>query len=750
MSIISSWLLVSIICLTTSIVTKLQAAGVTTHLFYLTRGAPLSLKENYYPWLKAGSFFPDALYSCAPSNKDWSDFAEFTHWPNFLMIAVSYWQQKYGQNYRLRGSQGSLALKSFLIGVFTHQIVDVSWHSLVTDYRMHGLLRVLSETEFDGDIETAHTFLDVMGEFLTLNNIIRDNNNNENWDFLTRSDWKLPREEDLMEIIRKAGLSKEKLSYAELEFCVKRGMAAAISEGYLFRSQRNQLLTNIYSTSPRANDLILNHWLGGQSNLVAMLQRCVPFFETLFHEENTNEAQAEELRLCANLPPVSQQRINARPLVSSLKARKGNSHIIVSPMKSFSNFGTSLTMGKFREDNKDYLAVSAPLEDTVGAIYIVPWDILTVARKEDFSILQPITAMYGSKVGTYKASDVDYLLVSQPGTCTIDFYFKGVKILTIKDETTEEAHQLQFAVTGNFYDDKIPDLVVSSPSYGANETGIATFIPGSSIISYLINSDKYQVVDISTFKGIINLDGYPMNIPFQHFGATIQISDTTDKQKLIYITCQSLGTVFVYSSNDLHDLSIPIYYITKNGVIPAKDSDHVEWHIIPSKEHGMFGAAIYSWNFEGTSFVAVSQPMFDTVFIYIEKSGQIEFFLKLVLKIKTKSDSIPDEFGSSLLFNDEEKKLYVSSPGSFDARGSIWKISMDELLKVGNDPKRKTLLIDNLRHLMLINPDKSSKGVSNFGNSMILGPQNHLIVGIPQYGYGNFDHMQLTGRILVL
>ncbi|CAI4533057.1 CPA_1a_G0028860.mRNA.1.CDS.1 [Saccharomyces cerevisiae] len=94
MSIISSWLLVSIICLTTSTVTKLQAAGVTTHLFYLTRGAPLSLKENYYPWLKAGSFFPDALYSCAPSNKDWSDFAEFTHWPNFLMIAVSYWQQK--------------------------------------------------------------------------------------------------------------------------------------------------------------------------------------------------------------------------------------------------------------------------------------------------------------------------------------------------------------------------------------------------------------------------------------------------------------------------------------------------------------------------------------------------------------------------------------------------------------------------------------------------------------------------------
>lgn len=750
MSIISSWLLVSIICLTTSIVTKLQAAGVTTHLFYLTRGAPLSLKENYYPWLKAGSFFPDALYSCAPSNKDWSEFAEFTHWPDFLMIALSYWQQKYGQNDRLRRSHGSLTLKSFLIGVFTHQIVDVSWHSLVTDYRMHGLLRVLSETEFDADIETAHTFLDVMGEFLTLNNVIRDNNNNENWDFLSRSDWKLPREEDMMEIIRKAGLSKEKLSYAELEFCVKRGMAAAVSEGYLFRTQRNQLLTNIYSTSPRANDLILNHWLGGQSNLVAMLQRCVPFFETLFYGESTSEVQAEKLRLCANLPPVSQQGLNTSTLASSIKVRTDNNHIIVSPMKSFSNFGTSFTMGKFQGNNKDYLAVSAPLEDSVGAIYIVPWDIVPVASKEDISILQPITAMYGSKVGTYRVGDVDYLVVSQPGTCTIDFYFKGTKILTIEDETTEEAHQLQFALTDDFDDDKIPDLIVSSPNYGANETGIATFIPGSSIITYLINSGEYQIVDVSTFKGVVSLDGYPVKIPFQHFGATIQMSDTLNKRKLIYITCQSLGTVFVYSSSDLNDSSIPIYYITKDRVIPAKDNNYIERHITPSKEHGMFGSAIHSWNFEGMSFVAVSQPIFDTVFIYVEKYGRIKFFLKLILKINIESGFIPNGFGTSLLYNEEEKALYVSSPGSFDERGSIWKIGMDELLKARKDPTRKNLLINSLKYLVLINPDKSSKGVTNFGNNMILGPENHLIVGIPQYGYGNFDHMQLTGRILVL
>ncbi|CAI4034296.1 hypothetical protein SMKI_10G0830 [Saccharomyces mikatae IFO 1815] len=750
MRIIYSWLLVSIICLATSIVTKTRAAGVTTHLFYLTRGAPLNLKENYYPWLKAGSFFPDALYSCAPSNKDWSDFAEFTHWPNFLMIALSYWQQKYGENRQLQESSDSLMLKSFIIGVFTHQIVDVSWHSLVTDYRLHGLLRVLSETEFDADIETAHTFLDVMGEFLTLNNAVRDTANNENWEFFAHPDWKLPREEDIMEIIGRAGLSKEKLSYAELDFCVKRGMAATVSESYLFRSQRKKLLNNIYSTSPRANDLIQNHWLGGQSNLVAMLQRCVPFFESLFHRETTDEAQTEELRLCANLPPVSQQEMETSASKSLIKARRNNNHIVISPLKPFSNFGTSLTLGKFQENNKDYLAVSAPLENSVGAIYLVPWDIVSVTNKEDFNVLQPITAMYGSKVDTYSVGDVDYLIVSEPGTCRIDFYLKGVKILTIEDTTTEEAHQLEVALTAIFDGDTVPDLIVSSTSYGVNETGIAKFIPGSAIIDHLVSSDKYHTVDISSFKGIVCLDGYPMKIPFQHFGATIQMSNRNSKQKLIYITCQSLGTVFVYLRDDLHDSSIPEYYITKGGVIDAKDKNHVEWGILPSKEHGMFGSTILSWYFEGKSFVAISQPMFDTVFLYIEESRQVKFLLKLILNINIESGITPNGFGTSLLFNEEESALYISSPESFDERGSIWRIGMNELLQAANHSKRKSFFINNLKYLVLINPDRNSKGVTGFGETMIFGPQNHLVVGIPQYGYGNFDRMQLTGRILVL
>lgn len=747
---IRSWLLICIICFSTPFVTKLQAAGVTTHLFYLTRGAPLTLKENYYPWLKAGSFFPDALYSCAPSNKDWSDFAEFTHWPNFLIIALSYWQQTFGQNNQLRESRRSLTLKSFLIGIFTHQIVDASWHSLVADYRTHGLLRVLSETEFDSDIEAAHTFLDVMGEFITLNNVIRDTANNENWNYFTYSNWELPNEKDLMEIIQRAGLSKRKLTYQELDFCVKRGLAAAVSESYVFRSQRNKLLSNIYSTSPRANDLVLNHWLGGESNLVAMLQKCVPFFESLFHGKTSSEAQIEELILCSNLPPVSQREVETYASIAPIEVRRESNHIVVSPMRSFSKFGTSFTLGKFLGDDANYLAVSAPLEDTIGAIYLVPWEVVSIAAREDFSVLQPITAMYGSKIGTFSIGDVDYLVVSEPDTCKIHFYFKQTKILTMEDRTTEEANQLHIALTEDFDGDEIPDLILSSTSYGINETGMAAFIPGSSIIPYLMNPNKYQTIDISNLKGVVRLDGYPFQKPFQHFGASIQLSNTLNNQKLIYITCQSLGTVFVYLSNGLRDSSTPKYYITRDRVISAKNTDRVELGVIPSKEHGMFGSAIHSWHFRGHDFVAISQPMFDSVFIYIENSGEVEFFLKLSLKIDTQSGAIPNGFGTSLLFNEEKKALYLSSPGSFDERGSIWKIGMEELIDANEHSKRKRLLINSSKYLVFINPDKDSKGVTDFGKTMIFGPQDHLVVGIPQYGYGNLDHMQLTGRILVL
>lgn len=65
---------------------QVYGAGVNVHLIYLAR-VTSELDRKYEPWLKAGAFFPDAFYSCKPS-KQWHDFAESTHWPQFLVNAV--------------------------------------------------------------------------------------------------------------------------------------------------------------------------------------------------------------------------------------------------------------------------------------------------------------------------------------------------------------------------------------------------------------------------------------------------------------------------------------------------------------------------------------------------------------------------------------------------------------------------------------------------------------------------------------
>lgn len=105
--------------------------------------------------MRAGAFFPDAFYSCGANEVA----AEAAHWPDFLATSVQHWKTKYGQidfkskNVDKRIVRRAMGLKAFIYGLFTHQVADVSWHSLGVN---QGLLEVLAQTEFDKSIEDAH------------------------------------------------------------------------------------------------------------------------------------------------------------------------------------------------------------------------------------------------------------------------------------------------------------------------------------------------------------------------------------------------------------------------------------------------------------------------------------------------------------------------------------------------------------------------------------------------------------------
>ncbi len=136
--------------------------GLSVHLSILSRIHSILPKDiqNYSTFLQSGVFFPDAFYNCL--GKD--DAAESTHWPNFLKTSIEYYKQK-SKQLKLKNQDNIslyykdeeinlLELKAFIYGVLAHQVTDVSWHSLGVN---QGLLEMLTEMDFDGDNQKAHT-----------------------------------------------------------------------------------------------------------------------------------------------------------------------------------------------------------------------------------------------------------------------------------------------------------------------------------------------------------------------------------------------------------------------------------------------------------------------------------------------------------------------------------------------------------------------------------------------------------------
>eukprot|EP01137_Pigoraptor_chileana_P012005 Opistho-2@63761 len=90
---------------------------------------------------QAGNPFPDAMF--APCGANGND-AENTHWTPFLKAAAEYVHETYPQPW----DEATEKLVVFLLGLVSHQVADISWHSLGID---QGLLTSMGGTNFHGD-----------------------------------------------------------------------------------------------------------------------------------------------------------------------------------------------------------------------------------------------------------------------------------------------------------------------------------------------------------------------------------------------------------------------------------------------------------------------------------------------------------------------------------------------------------------------------------------------------------------------
>lgn len=405
-----------------------SAAGIGVHLTLLSRTLPSILShlpdQHTDQYLQPGAFFPDCFYNCLGLSEE----AEDAHWPPFLAAGVNYWRSRYGYLEEEDGDppsdsefKNSLRLRAFLVGVLTHQITDVSWHSL--GFRQ-GFLDMLKERDFEGDVEKAHEALDVGGDMILMSRLLSADPD------LTWLDqpWDIPYA-DISEIYKSMGSF---VSKREIEYCMVQGKAAIKAEkrfaGAGFRRYA--------SLSPVLFSELETYYLGGIQEIAATIEHCIGTFSAWFRakhdmsgpeswkvceaflgksreqsEKEKEEATVHGLNfgLYRNIGSLEARlRNTASAVVSSdlmvhfhrtkgllalvkqsfmfmlpevVKAPKlkiatenPQNEIFLSPMQHGSYFGSAVVLGEFDGIQETWIAVSAPFEQDSGSVYVMALD----------------------------------------------------------------------------------------------------------------------------------------------------------------------------------------------------------------------------------------------------------------------------------------------------------------------------------------------------------------------------------------
>ncbi|KAG0214277.1 Glycosylphosphatidylinositol specific phospholipase D1 [Mortierella sp. GBA43] len=197
--------------------------------------APLLARKDL---LFAGSFFPDWGYNCI--GKIWNDAAEKAHWPPFVEASVKYILETYPQPWTDHVKE----LITFLFGVVSHSMGDLSWHALRG--LDAGFIKVLSQTSFGGDYSKGHTLADLGAEFV-LSHMSNMNH------LITR--WKVP-VKDITEIYKRIG---HRVPGPILSHCMRTGFAAAQANAIL----GSRLFPVYASKSPFLVEQVINYPMGG-------------------------------------------------------------------------------------------------------------------------------------------------------------------------------------------------------------------------------------------------------------------------------------------------------------------------------------------------------------------------------------------------------------------------------------------------------------------------------------------------------
>lgn len=750
------------------VVQYISCAGIAVHFFIANQVAELNQFTD--PSYFVGSFFPDAFYNCF----DHSQTAENIHWPPFTSVAVKYYRDQYV-------SQGisNKKLKHFIFGLFTHQVADVSWHSLNSD---QGLIRMIAEIEFDGDYRSAHNFVDTAGDLILLDSLFQnlsEEKTNKLLQFYSMR-WTYPIA-DIMAILNLSGY--ERISKTELEICLNRGVIALKSElGAVIASRKAKRKHNFsLERSPLFSESLYSYYYGGINQIINTLQICkielADWFKGFISKEPWDICHPIFKKHDTKIGVKGNQSDYINDIVSELKMSNSDDDEVryISPMVRGSQFGFSMSFGYYL--GEPTLAVGAPFEDNLGAVYMIPINEIIgnsaqantnlKSNKILFKNISTLTypVLFGSKLVNWKIGEYDFLVISEPGKSIFKIFLDNRLVATLNllssDNIMGSKGVKQFDIISNKpidYDkDGSSDFIIGSPYtdyLSSPQTGRFFIVKG-----YLFNNamDEHfkRGFDTPLHLNLEEFISHKFNLPlslfqqngYDHFADSVAFTDD-----YVLASVGSLGSIATF----VRDSSKFIGILNENGL----EENHFFNRII-SQESKLFG-----FNFIITGkcgeiewvIVSKSADSYDdcnicgsVILFKIEKG----IFQKIgVIKpldtnntlSSNKSDYMFGRFGSNgIKINDNI--VIISSPGYGDGRGALY------LLNIGNIIYQK--LNGNDVHCEMFHIGDEGVGFSNFGASLeifIHFNKMFLAIGMPSYGIGSVKDFSssLSGYVKVV
>ncbi|KAH3661580.1 hypothetical protein OGAPHI_006428 [Ogataea philodendri] len=714
-------------------------AGIAVHLSIASR------VSDYFPddvreldgSILAGSFYPDALYNCFGLN----DAAEEAHWPPFLLRMV--------ENYKSCGNK-DLNIKAFIYGMFTHQIADVSWHSL---HKAQGLLDYLSATEF-GDAKTeAHTFLDTGGDFLVLSREFGNLDKQKKSDLLHHflSEWNIP-VDPLILAYRQLGYD---VSATEIMTCMVRGYSGLRGELDSFRTSAPP----VQHRSPLLNEILVDYYFGGIDDIVDTIRGCLDALSQFFDSDEG----ADPWKVCSIFQPnwVKRNEQTAAAKKSSRNQtleiqRAENEPLTLWNNQPNSKFGSSLLYHESISAEAE-LIIGAEYDLEGGSVFVVPLaglldeDQIDTECFTDLSTDLSYGPRFGHRVTSWKITQYPFTVISEPGMSRIFVYLDSQLVAVLVDYNASTKlgsggpKELgSFLATDDINGDGICDLIVTSPHYdqeGVKQKGIVKIISGSvflkQIESILLSLQSTESNPL--FFDIDELTCTEFNLPesfelkegYDQFGTSLSFTNES-----VFIGSLGIGSVLVYDK-------LGNYKERLSNVVSKPDGSRVI-----SQESGLFafGASISGeWESHEWVLVFASAQLSEFCFqcgcgyLYM-KRGDFD----LVATIQPKW-GFSVFFGVNAIKNGDS--VFVAGDGYMDGAGAIWEINIDTILQQSKHQSgiMEVKLSDfKEQYGGVVIKGKAGTGYSGFGRSLetfSYKMHKYLAVGMPFYGYGTLNRV---------